>query len=121
MMIDKGVFLTTPLNTKSKTREEGSREGTKTCGCCTSCLRQALSFGMKTTPPYYKRSNFALYSYFFLPMVFPKALTYIVVLALCAMDFWLTQNIIGRKLVKLRWWYIIDDSTGGEEVWLFES
>lgn len=54
-------------------------------------------------------------------MVFPKVLTYIVVLALCAMDFWLTQNIIGRKLVKLRWWYMIDDSTGGEEVWLFES
>ena len=39
---------------------------------------------------------------------------------LCAIDFWVTKNIIGRKLVKLRWWYTIDDGTGNEK-WIFES
>ena len=39
---------------------------------------------------------------------------------LCAIDFWVTKNIVGRKLVKLRWWYTIDDGTGNER-WIFES
>jgi len=40
---------------------------------------------------------------------------------LTALDFWTVKNIIGRKLVKLRWWYIPDDSIGGQENWIFES
>ena len=39
---------------------------------------------------------------------------------LSAIDFWVTKNIVGRKLVKLRWWYTIDDGTGNER-WIFES
>jgi hypothetical protein len=54
-----------------------------------------------------------------LPIVFPKALCYIVVLMSTAVDFWLVKNIVGRKLVKLRWWYIIDSE--GNERWHFES
>lgn len=61
------------------------------------------------------------YSYFFLPVVFSKIIVYIVVLILIALDFWICKNIIGRKLVKLRWWYIInDDQFGGSEKWIFE-
>jgi hypothetical protein len=60
-------------------------------------------------------------SYFFLSIVFPVVIVYIVVLILIAVDFWITKNIIGRKLVKLRWWYTIDDSTGGGEAWIYES
>ena len=53
--------------------------------------------------------------------MFPTVIVYIVVLILIAFDFWLTKNIIGRKLVKLRWWYTIDDENGGCEAWIFES
>ena len=59
------------------------------------------------------------YSYFFLPIVFPKALSYIVVLMTSAVDFWICKNIVGRKLVHMRWWYIIDNE--GNERWHFES
>ena len=39
---------------------------------------------------------------------------------LSAIDFWVVKNIIGRKLVKLRWWYSIDP-VDGREKWMFES
>jgi elongation factor P hydroxylase len=39
---------------------------------------------------------------------------------LCSIDFWVVKNIIGRKLVKLRWWYTID-AKDGREKWMFES
>lgn len=64
--------------------------------------------------------NFCAYSYFFLTIVFAKVITYIVVMILITFDFWITKNIVGRKLVKLRWWYTIDDLDGGE-VWIYES
>jgi hypothetical protein len=51
--------------------------------------------------------------------VFPKALSYIMVLMLTSIDFWVIKNIVGRKLVKMRWWFIIDD--GGNERWFYES
>jgi hypothetical protein len=54
-----------------------------------------------------------------LPIVFAKALSYIVVLMMSAIDFWIVKNIVGRKLVKMRWWYIIDNE--GNERWHFES
>lgn len=38
------------------------------------------------------------------------------VLVLVAFDFWIVKNIIGRKLVKLRWWFTIDPQTGGEKM-----
>jgi len=62
-----------------------------------------------------------MYSYFFLPIVFAKVLTYIVVLMVSSFDFWITKNIIGRKLVRLRWWYVVDDARDGEEHWIFEA
>jgi hypothetical protein len=55
-----------------------------------------------------------------LPIVFKKIMVYIVVLILVAIDFWVCKNIIGRKLVKLRWWYTINDAVGGKETWVFE-
>ena len=59
------------------------------------------------------------FSYFLLPVVFAKALSYIVVLMMSAIDFWIVKNIVGRKLIKMRWWYIIDNE--GNERWHFES
>lgn len=58
-------------------------------------------------------------SYFFLPIVFPDTLAYILVLMLSSIDFWVVKNIVGRKLVKLRWWYMIDSE--GNERWHYES
>lgn len=63
--------------------------------------------------------TFPFYSYFFLPIVFAKALSYIVVLMLTAIDFWIVKNVVGRKLVHMRWWYIIDND--GNERWHYES
>mmetsp|Transcript_27789 Transcript_27789/g.26844 ORF Transcript_27789/g.26844 Transcript_27789/m.26844 type:complete len:130 (-) Transcript_27789:36-425(-) len=48
-------------------------------------------------------------------------MVYIMVLGLTAVDFWISKNIIGRKLVRLRWWYTLDPSKlGSREVWFFE-
>lgn len=38
---------------------------------------------------------------------------------LTSIDFWVIKNIVGRKLVKMRWWFIIDDA--GHERWYYES
>ena len=54
-----------------------------------------------------------------MPIVFPEALAYIVVLMLSSIDFWVVKNIVGRKLVKMRWWFIIDSD--GNERWHYES
>lgn len=58
-------------------------------------------------------------SYLFLPIVFPEILVYILVMLLSAIDFWVVKNIVGRKLVKMRWWFIIDNE--GNERWWYES
>lgn len=44
---------------------------------------------------------------------------FITVLLLLAVDFYLTKNINGRKLVQLRWWY--DSSNSKESPLTFES
>ena len=62
----------------------------------------------------------AFLCYFMLPIVFSHILVYIVVLILIAIDFWVCKNIVGRKLVKLRWWWAVDDTKGGAENWFFE-
>jgi Eukaryotic protein of unknown function (DUF846) len=51
--------------------------------------------------------------------VFPETLAYILVLMLTSIDFWIVKNIVGRKLVKMRWWFIIDAE--GNERWHYES
>jgi len=38
---------------------------------------------------------------------------------LSSIDFWVVKNIVGRKLVKMRWWFIIDNE--GNERWWYES
>ena len=38
---------------------------------------------------------------------------------LSSIDFWVVKNIVGRKLVKMRWWFIIDND--GNERWYYES
>lgn len=51
--------------------------------------------------------------------MFPDTLAYILVLMLSSIDFWVVKNIVGRKLVKMRWWFIIDND--GNERWYYES
>ena len=46
--------------------------------------------------------------------------TFIGVVILLSMDFWLTKNISGRLLAGLRWWNHVDDKTG-EMTWYYES
>lgn len=99
------------------------KEETKTYGFCISCLREQPldGKGVQNIGSCLYHEIIITYSYFFLAIVFPKVITYIVVLILIAVDFWITKNIIGRKLVKLRWWYTIDDASGGTETWIYES
>ena len=93
--------------------KEGVESITKTYGYCTCFLKESHSYGKIPSESLFK------FSYFFLPIVFPKALCYIVVLMATAIDFWIVKNIVGRKLVKMRWWYIIDSE--GNERWYYES
>jgi len=44
----------------------------------------------------------------------------VVCILLLAADFWVVKNITGRLLVGLRWWNIVDVTTG-ETSWIFES
>ena len=48
-----------------------------------------------------------------------EALIYLSVIIIGAIDFWITKNVAGRRLVGLRWWNEIKET--GEEVWIFES
>ncbi|KRZ70987.1 Golgi apparatus membrane protein TVP23 -like protein B [Trichinella papuae] len=36
-----------------------------------------------------------------------------------SVDFWTVKNITGRKLVRLRWWNVVDEN--GNSVWKFEA
>lgn len=48
-----------------------------------------------------------------------EAMVILIVIILGSIDFWVTKNISGRKLVGLRWWNQIKPN--GQEVWRFES
>jgi hypothetical protein len=45
---------------------------------------------------------------------------FIITILLLAADFYYLKNIVGRRLVGLRWWNEVDPSTG-ESHWVFES
>lgn len=49
-----------------------------------------------------------------------KILDFTCVLVAAAVDFWLTKNIVGRRLVGMTWWMKINEETG-EETWIFHS
>lgn len=87
----------------------------KTYGCSLYSLKDVLSLCKQT-----HHFLMTIHSrYFFLPIVFPETLAYIVVLMLTSIDFWIVKNIVGRKLIKMRWWFIIDNE--GNERWFYES
>ena len=46
--------------------------------------------------------------------------TFIAVVIILSMDFWLTKNVSGRLLAGLRWWNQVDGKTG-EMKWYYES
>ncbi len=46
--------------------------------------------------------------------------TFIFVLILLSVDFWLAKNVCGRLLAGLRWWNVVDE-TSGAVVWRFET
>ena len=89
-------------------------EATKISGFLICSLRDALCLCKL-----FSLLTMSVYSYFFLPIVFPDTLAYIMVLMLSSIDFWVVKNIVGRKLVKMRWWYMIDND--GNERWHYES
>jgi hypothetical protein len=47
-------------------------------------------------------------------------LIFIITVILLAMDFYYLKNIVGRRLVGLRWWNEVDPATGDSK-WVFES
>lgn len=44
-------------------------------------------------------------------------MTFIVVVILSALDFWVVKNVTGRLLVGLRWWSDFDNE--GKEIWKY--
>jgi len=78
-----------------------------------------LTYFSKVAQLLCKLSIHSSFSYLFLPIVFPEILVYILVMLLNAIDFWVVKNIVGRKLIKMRWWFIIDNE--GNERWWYES
>lgn len=51
---------------------------------------------------------------------FEDILVTVLCILLLAADFWVVKNITGRLLVGLRWWNMVN-STTGETSWIFES
>jgi hypothetical protein len=49
-----------------------------------------------------------------------KILDFTLVLVCASVDFWVTKNIVGRKLVGMTWWMRINEDSG-EETWVFHS
>ncbi|GAV09459.1 hypothetical protein RvY_19001 [Ramazzottius varieornatus] len=45
--------------------------------------------------------------------------SFVVVVFLLSIDFWVVKNITGRKLVGLRWWNYVDEE--GKNKWMYES
>lgn len=45
--------------------------------------------------------------------------SFVVIVVLLSIDFWIVKNISGRLLVGLRWWNYVDED--GESHWIFES
>lgn len=58
-------------------------------------------------------------SYIFLTLFISSIPAFVTVQLLCAIDFWVVQNITGRILVGLRWRTVVTEN-GGER-WVFES
>jgi hypothetical protein len=55
----------------------------------------------------------------FVGLLTPNVITFILVLVINAIDFWVVKNVTGRLLIGLRWW--TDSNEKGNEVWKFES
>lgn len=43
-------------------------------------------------------------SYLIIGTFLPNVLTFIAVMIMAALDFWVVKNVTGRLLVGLRWW-----------------
>lgn len=46
-------------------------------------------------------------------------LSFLCIVIMCSLDFWVVKNISGRQLVGLRWWNYVDDN--GKNKWVFEA
>ena len=68
------------------------------------------TFGLKAT---------GLFFYLFVGSFISNIITFIIVIILSSLDFWVVKNITGRLLVGLRWWSEIDKN--GKEQWRFEN
>jgi len=103
------VKMTTVTREMATSRRLSGRKsrGIRICGSSTYFSRGVRSYGKHLSVCE------SPYSYFFMPIVFPQALVYIMVMMLVSIDFWVVKNIVGRKLLKWRWWYMID-GTGNE-------
>ena len=61
-----------------------------------------------------------IFAYLFLSLVNKSSVhTFIVVIILSAVEFWVVKNVSGRYLVGMRWWNGEEDT--GKENWYFES
>ena len=61
----------------------------------------------------------ALFFYLIIGSLISTITTFIIVIILSSLDFWVVKNVTGRLLVGLRWWSEIDQS--GKEQWRFEN
>ena len=48
-------------------------------------------------------------------------MTFVTITILLSADFWLVKNVSGRLLAGLRWWNVVDETSGNQVSWKFES
>ena len=61
----------------------------------------------------------AIVCFILLNLFLGESMTYLVVILIGCVDFYITKNLSGRILVGLRWWNEVKED--GTEVWIFES
>ena len=48
-------------------------------------------------------------------------MTFVTITILLSADFWFVKNVSGRLLAGLRWWNVVDEGSGNQMSWRFES
>jgi hypothetical protein len=96
-----------PKTDESKAAASSDRFDLKRAGHPVACI---ATFGFKAA---------GIFFYLLVGSFISNISTFIIVIILASLDFWVVKNITGRLLVGLRWWSEIDKS--GKEQWRFEN
>ena len=98
---------TPPKVTDEASAANNDRFDLKRAGHPIACI---ATFGFKAA---------GIFFYLLVGIFISNISTFIIVIILSSLDFWVVKNITGRLLVGLRWWSEIDRN--GKEQWRFEN